>query len=147
MATSSSGVAGSAPFDRRRLALAFTLTPLLPAFYPAIFLAEPWAIPAGLALAYPSALLFGLPLGLLFKRMCWRKWWQFALGGAACALPSVVLYALIGTPAHFQRFGSLPALGLLFIGACSGAAFWLLGVAGETPVTLRSLFDPIRTRH
>ncbi len=132
--------------DVRRLWMAFALTPLLSGFYPALFLAEPAVMPIGLVLAYLSAGLFGLPLVLLFDRRHWRSWWQFAIGGAVCALPTLLLYAALGSPEHLQPFGAFPALGLLFWGCTSGLVFWLLGVAGETPVTFRSLFDPIEPR-
>jgi hypothetical protein len=133
--------------DVRRLWVAFALTPLLSGFYPALFLGEPAVMPIGLVLAYLSAGLFGLPLVLLFDRRYWRSWWQFAIGGAVCALPTLLVYAALGSPDHLQPFGVFPALGLLFWGCTSGLVFWLLGVVGETPVTFRSLFDPIEPRH
>ncbi|HKT73698.1 MAG TPA: hypothetical protein VJQ47_12460 [Steroidobacteraceae bacterium] len=125
----------------RRLALAFALTPLLSAFYPAIILAEPYAIPVGTIAAYGSILFLGLPLAFLFDRRYWRSWWQFAVGGVVCSLPSLITYAVIRSPPHLPSFGFLPGLGVLLWGAGSGVVFWLLGVAGDSPVTLRSLLD------
>jgi hypothetical protein len=133
--------------DPKRLFTAFTLTPLLSGFYPAVFLAEPSVMPIGLVLAYASATLLGLPLVMLFDRRHWHGWWQFALGGLACALPTVLLYAFAPNPEHLQPFGPLPALSVLTWGACSGVVFWLLGVAGDSPVSLRSLFDPLPPKH
>jgi hypothetical protein len=132
--------------DVRRLWMAFALAPLLSGFYPAIFLGEPAVLPIGLVLAYVSAGLFGLPLVLVFERRYWRAWWHFAIGGLICALPTLLLYAVLRSPEHLQPFGLFPALGLLFWGCTSGLVFWLLAVAGETPVTFRSLFDPIEPR-
>jgi hypothetical protein len=131
------------PLERRRLLMAALLTPLLAGFYPAIFLADPSIMPIGLVVAYASVLLFGVPLVPLFDRRGWRQWWQFSAGGALCALPSILLYALHQAPQHLQPFGIVPAAGLLLCGGVSGTSFWLVGVAGESPVTLRSLFDPL----
>jgi hypothetical protein len=134
-------------FDAKRLLTAFALTPLLSGFYPAIFLAEPSVMPLGLVLAYVSATFFGLPLVVLFDRHRWRSWWAFALGGVAVSLPTVLLYAVTQHPEHLQPFGIMPALGVFLWGGCSGIVFWLLGVAGDSPVNLRSLFDPLPPKH
>ncbi|HEY3784009.1 MAG TPA: hypothetical protein VGL55_01885 [Steroidobacteraceae bacterium] len=135
-----------ARLDSRRLWMAFVLTPMLSGIYPAIFLAEPSVMPLGLLLAYTWAMVVGLPLVLWFDRRYWRSWWQFAAGGAACTLPTMALYALLKPPAHLEPFGWLPALGLLFWGSASGLVFWLIGVTGETPVSVRSLLDPLATK-
>ncbi len=126
--------------------MGFALTPMLSGFYPAIFLAEPSVMPLGFLLAYTPAIFVGLPLVLWLDRRFWRSWWQFAAAGGACALPAILLYALATPPAHLQPFGLFPALGLLFLGCASGIAFWLIAVTGETPVSLRSLFDPLVTK-
>jgi hypothetical protein len=142
----------TAPLSVRRLApkrllTAFGLTPLLSGFYPAVFLAEPMTMPIGLIAAYASALLLGLPLILLFERRNWRTWWHFTIGGAACAVPAVILYGIVGAPEHLPRFGLLAVLAVLAWGGSSGLIFWLLGVAGDAPVTWRSLFDTIPGKH
>jgi hypothetical protein len=119
---------------------------MLAGFYPAIFLAEPSLMPMGLVLAYTSAALFGLPLVVLFDRRCWRRWWHYCTGGAVCGLPAVALYALLRKPEHVQAFGLLPATGVMLCAGAAGIMFWMLGVAGDTPVSLRSLFDPLPPR-
>jgi len=129
--------------DRKRLFTAFALTPLLAGFYPAIFLAEPSIMPITLVLAYVSAALLGIPLVALYAYHRIRDWWLYGLGGAACALPTVILYAFVGTPEHLQPFGTQPVLGVLLWGASSGVVFWMVGIAGDSPVNLRSLFDPL----
>jgi hypothetical protein len=135
--------ADEGPLDRKRLFTAFTLTPLLAGFYPAIFLAEPSVMPIGLVLAYASAAAFGIPLVLFFfVRRAVRDWWQYAIGGAICALPAVILYALVKTPDHLMPFGVVPGIEVLLWGGSSGLVFWMLGIAGDSPVSLRSLFDP-----
>jgi hypothetical protein len=134
------------PLDRRRLLTAFALTPLLAGFYPAIFLAEPSILPLGLALAYASTLLFGIPLVIYFDRRHVREWWMYIAGGTACSLPTVLLYAFAPLPDHLQPFGAIPVLGLLFWGGASGIVFWMIGIAGDSAFSLRSLFDPISSK-
>jgi len=134
------------PLDRKRLLTAFALTPLLAGFYPAIFLAEPAIMPIGLALAYASTLLFGVPLVIYFDRHGVREWWMYITGGAACSLPCVLLYAFGPLPAGLQPFGPIPVLGLLFWGGSSGIIFWMIGIAGDSAVSLKTLFDPISSR-
>jgi hypothetical protein len=134
------------PLDRKRLFTAFALTPLLSGFYPAIFLAEPSIMPVGLVLAYASTVLFGIPLVLYFDRRGVRDWWMYIAGGAACSVPTVLLYGLVTLPDHLQPFGPVPVLGLLFWGGSSGIVFWMIGIAGDSSVSLRSLFDPISSK-
>jgi hypothetical protein len=99
-------------------------------------------MPIGLALAYASTLLFGIPLVMFFDRQGVREWWMYIVGGVLCALPTILLYAFVPPPEHFLPFGPIPALGLLFWGGASGIVFWMIGIAGDSPVSLRSLFDP-----
>jgi len=134
------------PLDRRRLLTAFALTPLLAGFYPALFMAEPSIMPIGLVLAYASTLLFGVPLVIYFDRRGVREWWMYIAGGTACSLPTVALYAFAPLPEHLLPFGPVPVLGLLFWGGSSGIVFWMIGIAGETAVSLKTLFDPISSR-
>ena len=134
------------PLDRRRLLTAFALTPLLAGFYPALFMAEPSIMPLGLLLAYVSTVLFGIPLVIYFDRRHLREWWMYLAGGTACSLPTVLLYALAPLPDHLLPFGPIPVLGLLFWGASSGIVFWMIGIAGDSPVSLRTLFDPISSK-
>jgi hypothetical protein len=132
--------------DRRRIVTAFALTPLLAGFYPALFMAEPAVMPLGLLLAYVSTVLFGIPLVFHFDRRGVREWWMYLAGGTACAVPTIILYALAPLPAYLLPFGWTPVLGLLFWGASSGIVFWMIGIAGDSPVSLRTLFDPVSTR-
>src|SRR5262249_39496823 len=112
----------------------------------AIFLAEPAIMPLGLLLAYASTVLFGIPLVLYFARRGIRDWWMYIAGGTACAVPTVVLYAVAPRPTYLLPFGVLPALGVLLWGASSGIVFWMIGIAGDSAVSLRSLFDPVSSR-
>jgi hypothetical protein len=133
--------------DRRRLFTAFCLTPLLAGFYPAIFLAEPSLMLVGLVLAYVSTAVFGIPLVAYFDHRGVREWYMYILGGTACSLPTVLLYAFVAPlPDHLQPFGVVPVLGVLVWGASSGIVFWMIGIAGDSAVSLRSLFDPVSSK-
>jgi hypothetical protein len=133
--------------DRRRLITAFCLTPLLAGFYPAIFLAEPSLMLVGLVLAYVSTAVFGIPLVAYFDHRGVREWYMYIFGGTACSLPTVLLYAFVAPlPDHLQPFGVVPVLGVLIWGASSGIVFWMIGIAGDSAVSLRSLFDPVSSK-
>jgi hypothetical protein len=134
------------PLDRKRLFTAFCLTPLLAGFYPAIFLAEPSLMPIGLVLAYASTAVFGIPLVAYFDRRGVREWYMYIAGGSACSVPTVLLYAFGPLPDHLQPFGAVPVVSVLVWGASSGIVFWMIGIAGESPVSLRSLFDPVSSK-
>ena len=124
----------------RRVLLGFALAPLLPGFYATMFFAQPWAFPIGLAMSYPSALLFGLPLYLMGRRHGRTHWWACVIGGLISAAPAMVLYRIIGTPPHLEAFDLLNGLGVLLWGGFTGICFWLLALAGRTPLDLRSFF-------
>ncbi len=134
------------PLDHKRLFTAFALTHMLAGFYPAIFLAEPSPMPIGLTLSYASTVLFGVPLVIYFDRRGVRQWWMYIAGGTACSLPTVLLYAFAPLPEHLKPFGPLPVLALLLWGGSSGILFWMIGVAGDSSVSLRTSFDPISSR-
>jgi hypothetical protein len=125
----------------RRVAVAMLLTPILPGFYAALFFAEPWALPVGLVASYPSEILFGLPILFVMSRKKWLLWWNFVLAGMLAALPAVLLYAWLGEIPHLEGFSVANALCALGLGGFSGLAFWLLGVSGDTPPTLRDILN------
>jgi hypothetical protein len=122
-----------------RVLLGFVLAPLLPAFYAALFFAQPWAFPIGLCLSYPAALVFGVPLFFGFRRMAWLAWWQMSLCGMISAVPLVLLYWQLGAPPHLGAFDPLNAVVLEGWGGFTGLSFWLLAIAGTTPVNFRVL--------
>ncbi|QBB71296.1 hypothetical protein ELE36_13550 [Pseudolysobacter antarcticus] len=125
----------------RRILFALLFTPLLPPFYATLFFAEPWSLPIGLLLTYPSAWLLGLPIVLLLRRLHRLDGWSLALAGAVCSVPALLLYWWIDTPPHLQAFSAVNALELLGWGAFSGLCFWLLGIVGDSSVSLRTLLD------
>jgi hypothetical protein len=109
-------------------------------------MAEPAVMPLGLLLAYASTILFGVPLVIYFDRRRVREWWIYIAGGTACSLPTVLLYALAPLPNYLLPFGPIPVLGLLFWGGSSGIVFWMIGIAGDSAVSMRTLFDPISSK-
>ena len=136
-------MANSAPtrLQRGRILLAFAVTPFLPGFYGALLFGQPWAFPVGLAVAYPIVLLIGAPLLWLMRRANRLQWWAFVTAGIACTLPVVVGYAWMDDVPHLESFSALNALIVLAWGAFSGACFWLIGVAGDSPLRIRDIFD------
>ena len=56
----------------------------------------------GAAFAILSAFVFGWPLSKLYKRVGFFKWWQYALGGAACALPFWVAWFYPFNTGHWE---------------------------------------------
>ncbi len=138
-----SDVPGDAPktLRRGRVLLAFAVTPFLPGFYGALLFGQPWAFPVGLAVAYPIALLLGVPLLLLMRRANCMEWWAFVTAGLACVLPVLLGYAWIRDVPHLESFNAINALIVLASGAFSGACFWLIGVAGDSPLRIRDIFD------
>jgi peptidoglycan/LPS O-acetylase OafA/YrhL len=127
--------------DRHRLALALALTPVLAPFYSAILFERPWDIPYGLIATYTGALLFGLPGAWWLLRRRRKGIGAFAILGALSSLPGMLLYAQFPGTTHLQPFGLDNAAVILAWGTVSGIAFWLIGIAGDAPLTLRSLFD------
>jgi hypothetical protein len=127
--------------DWRRVLLGLILTPLLPAFYVAILFAKPWALPVGLLVAYPCELVIGLPILLLLRRVGWMKWWHFGIAGVLSAIPAVVIHWRIGSTPQIEAFSPGNAALTLLWGALAGLCFWLIAVAGASPVRLRDLFD------
>ncbi len=134
-------IAPPARLQRGRILLAFAVTPFLPGFYGALLFGQPWAFPIGLAVAYTVTLLIGVPILLLMLRARHLQWWAFVAAGTACAIPVVIGYAWMQDVPHLESFSALNALIVLAWGAFSGACFWLVGVAGDSPLRIRDIFD------
>ena len=124
-----------------RVILAFCLSPLLPAFYGTLLFAQPWALPIGLIIAYPSAILFGVPSFLWLRRHLKQRWWAFATWGALCAMPALLLYSIRRDVPHLESFSASNGAALVGWGAFAGLCFWLLGIAGDTPLRWRDVLD------
>ena len=127
---------------RGRIMLAFFLSPLLAPFYGALFFAQPWALPIGLSVTYPSAMLFGVPSFLLLRRSsASRQWWAFAALGALCSMPALIVYVICNEVPHLESFTLLNGVALVGWGTFTGLCFWLLGVAGDSPLRWRDVLD------
>lgn len=125
--------------QKRRMTLGLVIAPMLPGFYSTLLFGQPWAFPIGLLLSYPTALLFGMPLLLVFSRRNWLAWWQLGLCGAICVLPLQFLYWRVQVPPHLEAFTLLNALLLEGWGVFAGFVFWLLAIAGTTAIGWREL--------
>jgi hypothetical protein len=137
-------VAASPPRARgalccRRIAFALLFTPLLAPFYAAILSARPWLLPIGLLLSYPTAVLIGAPTVFLLARKIKVEWWHCVALGMLCSMPAIIAYACAILPPDVDAYSTANAVIVIAWGAFSGLCFWLLGVAGDSPVTLRTI--------
>jgi asparagine N-glycosylation enzyme membrane subunit Stt3 len=89
-------------------------------------------------IAYPIALVFGVPLFFLFRWRGWLRWWQATIGGAVCAAPFVLLYVLGANPMHVEKYGASNSMVLFGYGALIGLVFWAIGLAGNSALTAGS---------
>jgi len=87
---------------------------------------------AGSAIAYASALLFGLPSYLVLKRITKLEWWQVALAGAVCGLPYWLISEYPYTTAYFQRQGVTNLILYVAAGVIAGLVFWAI-IHGAAP--------------
>jgi hypothetical protein len=78
----------------------------------------------GFPLAVFSALVFGLPLALLFWRFRLTYWWQFGAAGFTCAIPFWIELAEPFTSARWAESGLYDSLNYLGSGLASGLAYW-----------------------
>ncbi|MGH8444282.1 MAG: hypothetical protein ACREVL_03395 [Solimonas sp.] len=125
----------------KRIAFALLLVPLLAPFYTAIFFAQPWNLVYGLLASYPSAIALGLPgTALLLHWQCLKSW-HFALLGLLCAMPALLVYVMRPDITPVGVFNAFNAAVLLGCGVLSGLCFWLVGVAGESPISWKTLLD------
>jgi hypothetical protein len=127
--------------DRGRLTIAVSLAPLLAPFYSAILFERPWDIPFGLIASYAGVLALGLPGARWLAAHRHRDFASFSVLGALCSLPGMLLYAWLPRLTHIDEFGADTVAVMLGWGAVTGMGFWLLAAAGDSPLTLRTLFD------
>lgn len=77
--------------------------------------------------ALPIAIIFGLPAELMYRKLGWRRWWQYAAGGVLLALPVWWAVDLPFEPARGHAAGlyfeSLVTLGS---GAFGAVCYWKL---------------------
>lgn len=81
------------------------------------------------AIAYASALFFGVPMFVLFKRNGWLRLWQVIGGSALCGIPFAVFQFFQTKMAYapieltIQWFGSI-----LLISSVAGLSFWFVAL-------------------
>jgi hypothetical protein len=80
----------------------------------------------GSAIAYLSALVFGLPAYLLMKRVMRLQWWQVIVAGALCGLPFWLVSEYPYTTAYFRNQGMTNLALYVASGAIAGLVFWLI---------------------
>ena len=83
------------------------------------------AIGVGAVFAYPAALVFGIPLFLIFRRRGWLGWRQVGLAGAGVGALSILAVALYlgsfsGAAGYLLLTGS--------VGFVSALVFWVIAV-------------------
>ena len=79
----------------------------------------------GAFFAYPPALVFGIPVFLVFWRRGWHRWWQVGLAGVGVAALSVL--ALMLYAGNFSGAGEYLLL-TGSVGFASALAFWVIAV-------------------
>jgi hypothetical protein len=91
---------------------------------------DTWCSPLGFLFGAPfglvAALVGGLPLWFVFRRLNFTKHWQFALGGLLCALPIWYQLASPFNSARWHHAGGFDSLNYLGSGVLGGMFFWLL---------------------
>lgn len=93
----------------------------------------------GSIFAVISALLFGWPLSLIYRRFRFVKWWQFSIGGAIGAFPFWVawFYPFNSTHWEMHRVGS--SVYFYGVGIVSGYFYWRFVVrAKPTNISVKS---------
>jgi hypothetical protein len=85
----------------------------------------------GAMIAYPSAIMFGLPLFLWLRRKHLLRWWSTIIAGALAGVPAWILLLTLGIGSK-QASDILGLLGMVtLVGAVSGGVFWIVGVRGN----------------
>jgi hypothetical protein len=78
----------------------------------------------GFPIAIIAALIFGLPLALLFWKLRLTRWWQFVMAGFICAIPIWIELAEPFTSVRWAQSGLYDSLNYLGSGLASGLAYW-----------------------
>ena len=118
-----------------RIAIGFLLSPLLGVLIATAIVLElhgrldSWwwiYLYTGYFLAYPSALVLGIPAYLVVRRFTAVRWWHAAIGGALCAVPAWLMF---GQAAYSDVREAAEAFNLMLMGVSgliSGVLFWLV---------------------
>jgi len=80
-----------------------------------------------------SAVIFGLPLSAIFRRLNLTLWWQYVIGGIFCAVPFWFLWFFPFNTEHWKQYRFVNSIYFYSVGAISGAIYWLLVCYGLFP--------------
>ena len=84
----------------------------------------PFAWFIGIPVATVVALIFGLPLAFLFRKLRLTRWWQFGITGFLCAIPAWVELAQPFASVRWAQSGLYDSLNYLGSGLAGGLAYW-----------------------
>ena|SRR5688572_28986251 len=104
----------------------------------------------GGAVAYVSALLFGLPAYLLMKRRGKLRAWQIVLIGALCGLPFWVISEFPFASAYFRNQGLQNLILYLIAGGTAGLVFWAItrpSAPSNSALLTDTAASPLRAQH
>ena len=71
-----------------------------------------------------SALIFGWPLSLIFRRFGFIQWWQFCIGGVICAFPLWAAWFYPFDGGHWEAYRITNSLYFYGIGSLGGFLYW-----------------------
>lgn len=81
-----------------------------------------WLI--GFPMAIVAALIFGLPLALIFWKLRLTPWWQFGIAGVVSAIPMWIELSQPFTSVRWAQSGLYDSLNYLGSGLAGGIAYW-----------------------
>ena len=123
IASSLGGVVASTSFGCGMFLLVYT-----PAPRETVSCALPFMWLFGFHAAVFLALIFGFPAALLFRRLGYAKWWQFALGGIFIALPFWTAYFWPFNHGIWFAIWHYNSVQFFGAGGIGGVLFWWLSV-------------------
>ena len=94
-----------------------------------------------LFLAYPVALVGGIPLVVFFRRWHIESLWAYVAGGVCCALAAWLFVARRLNALHLDSDDARTLLIAVLAGTAGGGAFWLIAVCRNVALTTRSRAD------
>ena len=78
-----------------------------------------------------SAVLFGWPISLIFRKLNLFKLWHFAFGCAVCAAPFWAAWFYPFNTGHWAAFKVSNSIYFYSVGVLSGVIYWFLVVRGQ----------------
>jgi hypothetical protein len=78
-----------------------------------------------------SAVLFGWPISLIFRKLNLVRLWHFAVGGAVCAAPFWTAWFYPFNTGHWAAFKVSNSIYFYGVGVLAGVIYWFLVVRGQ----------------